>query len=486
MTHGVVLSVAAILCLHRFAKHLTVAHAAGAGLATGAVFLTKAEIFLACAPAVITSISLTFRAHRVQHWRVARLSVLFISMTVLPIAVAFVLLSLAMPPEDALYATLGSWRYIFDRAVFNLLFYQAAAGLDDAGQNIMAMVGVAGFYGLVLLPSMLVAIRIHDSPGPVRLGVALLLFILVAGVLGLNEKHIPWMAAARPLPLFMLALGTGLAVRFVHHRHAPQGVPRRILRITMVVFALALLAKMALNVRVSHYGFVLAMPAMLLLVVALIDWVPWGLTELRGYGPMFRSAALAGLLVMVGAHLRIIHQNLSSKVTFVANGPDRFQADRLGLAVNWAFEQVNRHVGADQTLVVFPGQVMINYLARRENSTPFINFWPPEVILFGEQRIVSSLRERPPDSLLLVHKDTSEYGLRFFGRDYGQQIFAWIESNYRPVSSTGAPPFRNARFGMLLMRRSDGQEPCGTTQGNVPTSFSPVQSTLGRVNPGRA
>jgi len=37
---------------------------------------------------------------------------------------------------------------------------------------------------------------------------------------------------------------------------------------------------------------------------------------------------------------------------------------------------------------------------------------------------LDTIKRHPPDFILLVHKDTSEYGHTHFGRDYPQQLFA--------------------------------------------------------------
>ena len=55
---------------------------------------------------------------------------------------------------------------------------------------------------------------------------------------------------------------------------------------------------------------------------------------------------------------------------------------------------------------------------------------------------------------MVVDNDTDmPYGLRFFGRDYGRQIFAWIESENCPLSSIGAQPLQAGRFGIGLFER---------------------------------
>jgi hypothetical protein len=79
-----------------------------------------------------------------------------------------------------------------------------------------------------------------------------------------------------------------------------------------------------------------------------------------------------------------------------------------------------------------------------------------EMILFGEEELLGELREDPPDYVLLVHKDTTEFGVGFFGRDrrYGEAIMAWVNERYRPVALFGAEPLRDSRFGIRIMKRA--------------------------------
>ena len=80
---------------------------------------------------------------------------------------------------------------------------------------------------------------------------------------------------------------------------SPGFPSRAILRLTLLVFSLGLLPKILLNVNLTHYGFGLALPGTLLLLVALIDWVPALLSRLGGSGWFFRAAVLAVLVAAV-------------------------------------------------------------------------------------------------------------------------------------------------------------------------------------------
>lgn len=76
------------------------------------------------------------------------------------------------------------------------------------------------------------------------------------------------------------------------------------------------------------------------------------------------------------------------------------------------------------------------------------------MLVFGEGRIVDDFRRNPPDYIALVHKDTTEFGARFFGRNYGRSLARWIKDHYQEIYLVGNASFLEPeRFGLLLLRR---------------------------------
>jgi hypothetical protein len=106
-----------------------------------------------------------------------------------------------------------------------------------------------------------------------------------------------------------------------------------------------------------------------------------------------------------------------------------------------------------ETLAVLPEGTMINYLTRRKNSSPIVTIVPPDIMMFGEERILQLIRKAPPTYIALIHRDDSEFGYRFFGLDYGQSIMHWLREEYRPVQLIGDLPFQDNRFGILIIKR---------------------------------
>jgi hypothetical protein len=73
--------------------------------------------------------------------------------------------------------------------------------------------------------------------------------------------------------------------------------------------------------------------------------------------------------------------------------------------------------------------------------------------MFSEERMLAELERQRPEWVILVHRDDSEYGARFFGRDYGQKIGQWVQANYQGMQLFGAHPLTSPQFGVLITRR---------------------------------
>jgi len=122
--------------------------------------------------------------------------------------------------------------------------------------------------------------------------------------------------------------------------------------------------------------------------------------------------------------------------------------------VQRALDEIDAICLAGDTLAVLPEGVMLNYLARVENPSRFVNFMPLELELFGESRMVADLEASAPRYVAVMHRPTREYGVPRFGQHYGRELWNWIETRYEPVAVYGDPPLQeHSKFGIELRRR---------------------------------
>ncbi len=115
---------------------------------------------------------------------------------------------------------------------------------------------------------------------------------------------IPWLEVARALPLSSLFAFAALLGLCLRHRKERETLARWAPLALWAAFSLVLLGKMILHARFYHYGFVLAMPATLLLVACLVHLLPAaGGARLAGCG-ISRMIALAAIAAGVLSLLR--------------------------------------------------------------------------------------------------------------------------------------------------------------------------------------
>ena len=446
-THALLLCLICVAVMWRFARGRRWADAALAGFLAGMVFLTRAEFFVAIAGTCALGFGLALMEDR-QSFRALPI---FLGMLALPAAISFALLWLAMPAGMALRGTLGMWPALLRRQVAEQHFYQHSMGLDDLPRSLRLMGTWCCAYLLPLAIAAVWAILARRRPAPPHCIAAVTMGLLLVGCVwrGIGED---WLSAFRPLPVVCALVLCIFVVQLIRGRGQKRG--DAVLAMMLAAFAILLLPKIFFYARIVHYGCWLAMPATMLLLIAVFGWAPVLLAKMEANAPVFLSAAGGLWCAVVFVHLAFTATALRQLGVTVGSGADAFRADARGIYVNRAVDLVQQLVPADKTLACFPEGIMINYLARRVAPTPYVNFNPPDLLLFGEENMLQALRRHPPDYILIVHKQTSEFGVKFFGHDYGRAIYQWIVEHYRPQEvpiDLGPLPLRDDRFGIRLM-----------------------------------
>jgi dolichyl-phosphate-mannose-protein mannosyltransferase len=446
-THGFALALGAILCALKVLDggSRVASWAAACGLLNGLAFLTKPESFVAAAGA--SALLLAVARPPKQTLAVSGAGL------IAPPAIAFALLSAVMPARDACTGVLGSWAFVGNEGLRGMWYFAWSMGVDDPGRSLAALARAALPQALLL--GLAVALAWAGKKRPhLRKPRAIAAAALVLLVLAPAWRAGWWLQAARPLPLWTL-LAVATSAWAIRRRRGQPDFPVHATRLAFAVFALLLLPRIVLNARLYHYGFVLALPATLVVWAALLDWIPQALDRRGADGSVFRAAALAALAVMLAFHVGESHARYRAKVYPVSAGADHFLADARGPFVAATLKGLAERAPVE-TLAVLPEGVMINYLSRRRTSIPYLTMLPSDAATFGEDELLGSLRRNPPALVALVHRDSSEMGAQFFGLDYGQRTMEWIHAHYEPIGGAGDPPLRpGSTFGVTVLRRRE-------------------------------
>lgn len=183
-----------------------------------------------------------------------------------------------------------------------------------------------------------------------------------------------------------------------------------------------------------------------------------GLKSFRLVMLIFLLAGLARLTIQSGLFYK-------DKDFTLGSGGDRIvtydpKVDPTGAAMASATAWIETHTAPTNTLAVLPEGVMLNYLTRRDNPTPYTVF-AFEVWAFGEQNMLAAYERSPPDYIVLVQRDSSEYGVRYFGQQkgYGFDMMEWIRRNYEPAYLIGAEPLQSSAFGIKILKHHARESP---------------------------
>ena len=434
MTHGLLLSLAALASAERSRRGAPPRQALATGLLLGLVFLTKPDVAVASALGVLPLLVGRPAAELV---RVALAAAL-------PFVAATALLALALPFGEALAGALGSWPEALRPELRKDPFYLALAGLDDVGGNATTLAVLALLWALTLTPGLAAGSARGWNE---RRGLLLAVAAAGFGALHLVSDAVDWIGFGRPLPVV-----AGAAAVFAVVARRRLRAPRLALGLSLL--AAGYLAKVILAARLVHYGFVLAVPATLVCVLLLTSWIPAELDRRSRSGAAFRAWALGLLAAVVVAHLELSAYRHAFRKNPFGLGSEVLRADSRAVPLQAALEYLDATLEDGETLAVLPEGAQLNYFLRTRSSLPWNNFVPTALAWYGcEAAVLPVLRAEPPDCIVLVHRDTTEYGPRFFTRDYALEIGAWIEAEYESERTFGAVPFESDRFGVRVLRR---------------------------------
>lgn len=482
--HGTVLSVVAIAFLSSWILRKRALFAIGAGFCIGLVFMTKPDVFIALMLAFVAAIILTLRQGGVR--AAARLLLWSLGFAGLPLLGFLIYFHQFESWHASVRSVAFAWVPLLTTTIAKQVFYKWCMGLDVPGFHLVRMLVQFVVVCVVIAICAIWFRREMNTPAKrlLAVGIVALLIALATGV--------DWVDSGRSLPLLVLLLCLLLGVkrrggveysavsrarpfpgaaslethRVEEHSRAPVDESdsavqtRYIFPLLWAIFALGLLAKLGLFSRIWHYGFILAMPALAATIYLLLWELPRRLQRFGVRRDLFRCTI--GLLLMT-AFLRLFVQSqhlLNQKSLAVGQEKDKVftfneKIQPAGPMVQSALDWMKKNAPPEATLAVLPEGIMVNYLSRRVNPTKYVVWNPAEIDGLGQNAMTSSFQRNPPDYVMLIHRDPSEYGVRFFGQEerFGLKVMQWIDANYQPVCLIGNEPLRNSLFGIKILKR---------------------------------
>jgi hypothetical protein len=448
-TYGLMLSICAIAILSDWINSKKIAYASAAGFCAGLVLLTKPDIFAALA--------VTVAAAFVVFWLKGEPKVFFKSL-------GMFVVGWVIPPlffigyflragnwQDSVRLTFFGWIPLLQGTVTKSPFYTWCLGLDQPlfhAREILiyfiAIVIVLAIYAFALR-------RMKDLPWIKSPYIALL--VLMLPVLAWAVRF-DWVQCGWPLPL--LCLSACILMFWNYKRlNAPQIFP-----LLWSLFGLALLSKLGLLPRVWHYGFALAMPAFVSSIYLLFRLLP-DLLERKFGVPAWQFRIVIGAVLLIGFGYLFDQSQLiyARKNQPLGTSGDKIitynLTDEKSQAIFAAVLWTEKYMPTNATLAVLPEGITLNYLTRRVNPTPCLDWNPTMFTVFGQDTMTGAVEKNAPDYIFIVEWDSSEFKVGYFGStsEYGQALMDWIHKNYKTQVLIGHEPLKDGRFGIKILKR---------------------------------
>ncbi|MGA2177014.1 MAG: hypothetical protein ABSH38_18725 [Verrucomicrobiota bacterium] len=446
--HGLILSIAAVALLAKWVAAQKRSAALAAGFCCGLVFLTKPEVFLALAAAVAAGLFLAWRTTGKTKAAVEGLGLMTLAGAV-PLLVFVVYFLQFANLQQSLRWTCWAWVPVLTTSAAESPLYRWCLGLDTPGFHVARMLGDLLGLGAI------VVVSVFLFRGRGQSGRDAAVFILVAAPLAALAWLFDWVECGHSLPLLCVIVLAWLLWRARNGGWNPSSIFMTL----WAVFSLVLLAKLGLYARIWHYGFALAMPAFLTAIFLLLRVVPEFLGRFAVPPNWWRG--LACILLLTGfTNLILVSKGVyQQKTVSVGEGADKLWTFRpefrptgalMGQALSWM--QANTPAGS--TMAVLPAGVMLNYMLRRANPTPYLRWNPPELAVFGQANMTRALQQARPDYILLLGVDTREFGVNFFGDtdSFGRELLQWINRAYQPVCLIGHDWTKDGEFGIKILK----------------------------------
>jgi hypothetical protein len=451
-THGLLVCLLLVHAISRWLQSPAWANALWVGGLFGLTAVLKLEILFAAGLVCIAGIVIGWSARGLTSASEALAGLAGAALPTLLFALYF---SFRVPWNVALSMACRAW---LNAAHASDPIQQSFLGFDRFGENLIGHV-VATLFAIAAIGGICALAWLADRAASLP-GRAIAAGLAVSGMIAIGFYAIHWRNVGRCLLGLMLVYMIAGAVPILRKVKGARISVTVALRFLLALLAVGMLARMALNGRIYHYGYYQAALAAVLIPAVLLGELPARLH----FGRWGKGTAIAGALCLLFPGVIILagqsFKMLSLRTYAVSEGRDRFytfppKIDPRGVLVDEASKRL-RQAASGQTLLVLPDGAMINYLARMPNSVAPFEYYTPEVAGLHEGILVEELRRHPPDWVAIVSRDLRESGIQRYGAEpgKGQEIMQWVFENYQPKASLGGDPLDFQQAGFILLRHT--------------------------------
>lgn len=243
-----------------------------------------------------------------------------------------------------------------------------------------------------------------------------------------------------------------------------QSKPKAWIGLTIFSSAFVLIIRILLKAGPTSYGFLLCIPGLICYFIFCFLLYPSLFAvrfayedQTKKYYQMCVAIFLLVLAVPFFQFGPMAYRSRTLKLDFGSKATMYCNASSLTHNFLKAFLYLHDHAQPDDSIVVLPEGIGLNFLLPRDSAVRYTSLVPNCVFLYDEKKIVQALQQRDIDYVVVVNRMTYEYGFPFFGIDYGKRIAQWIVDNYVLEKLIGPYPFTSSEFGIAIYKKIDNK-----------------------------
>lgn len=96
------------------------------------------------------------------------------------------------------------------------------------------------------------------------------------------------------------------------------------------------------------------------------------------------------------------------------------------------YQYIKNETNKEDTILVIPEGAMLNYLTDRKSNNKYYYLLPPNIEIFGEEKIVKDLEKNLPEYIIIPPRSFTDYKETFLCESFGQKICGLIPKYYNP------------------------------------------------------
>ncbi|MFH1645388.1 MAG: hypothetical protein ABIB11_03115, partial [Candidatus Omnitrophota bacterium] len=276
----------------------------------------------------------------------------------------------------------------------------------------------------------------------------LIYFIIITSLFVILASLFSYQLQYRPI-FFLVLLALIISVFKIIKK---VDVSKNVFLLGFCLFSLLLMARMVLFARAGHYGFYILVPSIIVYYTLFSELIPRFIKGKQG-GYLYNTGFILVSIVFIFFHFNITkfcYKHRSLTFSSKRGSIYLFDNEREHRCID-LINYIQNNTNPDETLVVFPEGIAINFFAERENPLYYYSYHP--VGLIKEESVIKGMLEKQVDFIALVQRRTDEYGFPVFGRDYAQGLMEYLNENYEMCKQFGFFPFTTECYGIALFQR---------------------------------